>query len=53
MFSTNGIGNCIAGAKEGEAFLDEFRAAGFSGAGSRNARTYNPNILAADIYAKK
>jgi arsenite methyltransferase len=47
----------IAGAKEGVAFLDEFRAAGFSQAvllrTLRNARTRNPAVLAAEVQARK
>ncbi|MCH8296786.1 MAG: hypothetical protein IIA92_00595 [Chloroflexi bacterium] len=47
----------MAGAKEGVAFLEEFRAAGFANAEilrtSRNARTNNPKSLAADIIAQR
>jgi arsenite methyltransferase len=47
----------IAGAKEGGAFLDEFREAGFSDVKmlglTRNARTKNPLVLAAEVYARK
>jgi hypothetical protein len=39
------------------AFLDEFRAAGFREAAilrtSRNARTKNPLVLAADVVARR
>lgn len=42
-----------AGAKEGDAFLDEFHAAGFREAvilrTSRNARTKHPGVLAAEV----
>jgi hypothetical protein len=45
----------VAGAKEGEPFLDEFRNAGFASAEiirtTRNARTNNPKALAVDIIA--
>jgi hypothetical protein len=44
----------IAGAKEGDAFLSEFKQAGFSEAAlrvSRNARTKNPLVLAAEVRA--
>jgi hypothetical protein len=47
----------IAGAKDGGAFLDEFKEAGFSVVSilktSRNARTKHKNVVAADVYAKK
>jgi hypothetical protein len=47
----------IAGAKEGVAFLREFRDAGFSDAvilrQSRNARTKDPHVLAAEVCAKR
>ena len=47
----------MAGAKEGGAFLNEFRDAGFKEAKilktSRNARTINPNIIVADVVAVK
>ncbi len=45
----------MAGAKEGGAFLDEFLKAGFCDAElirtSRNARTKNPAVLAAEVRA--
>jgi hypothetical protein len=45
------------GAKEGDAFLSEFRQAGFSDATilrvSRNARTKNPLVLAAEVRARR
>lgn len=48
---------CITGAKEGGAFLDEFRVAGFREATilrtSRNARTKDQWVLAAEVYARK
>jgi len=47
----------VAGAKEGGAFLDEFRAAGFRDAvilrTSRNARTKDPRVLAAEVLAQR
>jgi len=47
----------VAGAKEGGAFLDEFRAAGFATAtilrATRNARTSNPKVMAAEVSARK
>jgi SAM-dependent methyltransferase len=47
----------IAGAKEGDAFLSEFKEAGFSDASilrvSRNARTKNPLTLAAEVRARR
>jgi hypothetical protein len=45
----------VAGAKEGVSFLDEFRAAGFAEARilrtTRNARTKNPDVVAAEFCA--
>jgi hypothetical protein len=47
----------VAGAKEGVAFLNEFRAAGFADAWilrtMRNARTKNPKVLAAEVCARR
>jgi len=47
----------VAGAKEGGAFLDEFKAAGFAAATllrtARNARTRNPKVLAAEVLASR
>lgn len=47
----------MGGAKEGGAFLDEFRAAGFAEAAimrtSRNMRTAKPGVLAAEVLATK
>ena len=47
----------MAGAKEGVAFLDEFRAVGFSDVKLlqtiRNARTGNPKLLTAEVHARK
>lgn len=47
----------MAGAKEGGAFLDEFRAAGFRDAGllstRRNARTKDPRVLAAEVVVQR
>jgi len=47
----------VAGAKEGVAFLDEFRAAGFAEARllrtMRNARTKNPKVIAAEFCARR
>ncbi|MBI4718860.1 MAG: hypothetical protein HY763_13725 [Planctomycetes bacterium] len=47
----------MAGAKEGGAFLDEFRAAGFADAHilrtTRNARTKNPKVIAAEFRARR
>lgn len=45
----------MAGAKEGGAFLQEFRSAGFRGAEilttTRNARTKNPRVIVAEVIA--
>jgi hypothetical protein len=45
----------VAGAREGVAFLDEFRAAGFREVRLlrvvRNARTKNEQVLSADVRA--
>ncbi len=45
----------MAGAKEGGAFLEEFLSVGFRGAEilatTRNARTRNPRVLAAEVVA--
>ncbi len=47
----------MAGAKEGGAFLDEFRAAGFREAvmlrTTRNARCKDPRIIAAEVRATR
>jgi len=47
----------VAGAKEGVAFLDEFRAAGFGEAvllrAVRNLRTKNGKVLAAEVRARR
>jgi hypothetical protein len=47
----------VAGAKEGVTFLEEFRDAGFSEAHilrtTRNARTKNPKVIAAEFLARK
>jgi len=45
----------VAGAREGVAFLEEFRAAGFREVhllrATRNARTKHEHVLAADVRA--
>jgi hypothetical protein len=47
----------VAGAKEGGAFLEEFKGAGFAAAmllrTTRNARTRNPKVLAAEVVASR
>jgi hypothetical protein len=47
----------VAGAKEGGAFLNEFRDAGFAEVRllrtMRNARTKNPKVLAAEVCARR
>jgi len=47
----------VGGAKEGGAFLNEFRAVGFSEVElrrtMRNARTGNPLVLAAEVVARR
>jgi hypothetical protein len=47
----------VAGAKEGGAFLDEFREAGFHDAtllrATRNARCKDPRVTAAEICATR
>jgi len=47
----------VAGAKEGVAFLDEFRAAGFDEVvllrAERNLRTKNVQVLAAEVRARR
>jgi hypothetical protein len=47
----------VTGAKEGVAFLEEFRAAGFGAAtllrARRNARTKNERVLAAEVIAAR
>jgi hypothetical protein len=47
----------VAGAREGVAFLEEFRAAGFREAqllrAIRNTRTKNVQVLAAEVWAIK
>ncbi len=49
--------SCIAGAKDADAFLSEFRTAGFRQAAIvrtlRNARTKNPAVLAAEFVADR
>jgi hypothetical protein len=47
----------VAGAKEGVPFLNEFREAGFADVRLlrtlRNARTRNPKVLVAEIWATR
>jgi len=47
----------VTGAKEGDAFLQEFTNVGFQNAQilktHRNERTNNKKIIAADVYASK
>jgi hypothetical protein len=47
----------VAGAKEGVAFLEEFRSAGFREATMlrtyRNARSSNPKVLASEVLARR
>lgn len=47
----------MAGAKDGVAILEEFKAAGFIGTEIlrrfRNARTKNPKVIAAELVAHK
>jgi len=47
----------VAGAKEGVTFLNEFREAGFADARilrtTRNARTKNPKVVAAEVSARR